>query len=64
MRRPTNAEKVLLLRTLFGLTQDIDALTEEETSDRQRIYDILGTLGVNLTVLGNIRKRLLDEKED
>ena len=61
MRRPTQRELFALRNSLEGLRLDIEALAEK--GDSVFLYNVLGTMGVNLSVLHSIHSRLSTENE-
>lgn len=59
MRAPTEKEKFVMRNALEGLQEDIKCIC---TTDRSvELYDVLGTMKVNLDVLLSIRNRMKEE---
>ncbi|MFA5706654.1 MAG: hypothetical protein WDA41_09905 [Candidatus Neomarinimicrobiota bacterium] len=65
MRRPTVKEALVMKRCIEGLQGDLEALVLKKADPSVTLYDVLGTMGVNLSALHSIHHQLsVEEKKD
>lgn len=62
MRRPTKKEASVLARCIMNLTEDLNALLNG-ADPGITLYDVLGTMRVNISVLHSIHQQLTLEEE-
>lgn len=63
MRRPTVKEALVMKRCVEGLQEDLEALVLKRADPSVTLYDVLGTMGVNISALHAIHRRLTLEEE-
>lgn len=65
MRRPTVKEALVMKHCIEGLQEDLEALVLKRADPSVTLYDVLGTMGANLSALHSIHHHLsTEEKKD